>query len=251
MNAMRDTGLNGWGVRTSSDALLRGLRLAAVALGIGFVMTAGIARAQDAEDAEDNMSFEDKIIKGIMAGVGGTNMDNQGIDYRERSPLVVPPKIDLPPPDTAAPARQANWPRDPDVAQRKASAAAARSGRPEEVLEAARPLTPTEMAPKRVRATASGNASAPGSPADPNKNIVLSPSQLGYEGGLFKNMFGGNKGETAKFTGEPVRGELTQPPAGYQTPSPNYAYGTGPKDVMKNDADINPMTGTNPNASKQ
>lgn len=246
---MRDTGLNGWGVRTSSDALLRGLRLAAVALGIGLVMTAGVARAQDADEADDS-SFEDKIIKGIMEGVGGTNMDNRGIDYRERSPLVVPPKIDLPPPDAAAPARQANWPKDPDVAQRRASAAAAKRTRPEEVLEAARPLTPAEMAPKRARATASGSTSAPGSPADPNKNIVLSPSQLGYEGGLFKNMFGGNKGETAKFTGEPVRGELTQPPVGYQTPSPNFAYGTGPKEVMQNDANINPMTGKNPDAPR-
>jgi hypothetical protein len=249
MNAMRDTGLNGWSVRTSSDALLRGLRLASVALGIAFVMTAGIARAED--DEADDSTFEEKIIKGIMAGVGGTNMDNQGIDYRERSPLVVPPRIDLPPPDTAAQIRQPNWPRDPDVAARKASAAAARRGKPEEVLEAARPLTPAEMAPKRVRAAASGSPSAPGSPADPNKNIVLSPSQLGYEGGLFKNMFGGNKGETAKFTGEPARGELTQPPVGYQTPSPNYAYGTGPKEVMQNSADINPMTGTNPMAPKQ
>jgi hypothetical protein len=249
MNAMRDTGLNGWSVRTSSDALLRGLRLAAVALGIGLVMTAGVARAQDA-DEEDSRTFEQKLIEGIIKGVGGTNMDNQGIDYRERSPLVVPPKIDLPPPDTTA-KLQPNWPRDPDIAARKASAAAAKTTRPEAVLEAARPLTPAEMAPKRVRTATSGNPSAPGSPADPNKNIVLSPSQLGYEGGLFKNMFGGNKGETAKFTGEPVRGELTQPPAGYQTPSPNFAYGTGPKDVMQNAADINPMTGTNPMAPKQ
>ena len=34
-----------------------------------------------------------------MAGIGGTNMENRGIEYRERSPLVVPPKIDLPPRD--------------------------------------------------------------------------------------------------------------------------------------------------------
>ena len=42
-------------------------------------------------------------------------------------------------------------------------------------------------------------------------------------------MFGGNKAEVAPFKGEPTREALTQPPAGYQTPSPNYAYGTGPK----------------------
>ncbi len=84
-------------VRNSSRALTRALRLAAVALGIGLVMTAGAARAQD--DDEDDKTFEEKIIEGIMAGIGGTNMENRGIDYRERSPLVVPPKLDLPPPE--------------------------------------------------------------------------------------------------------------------------------------------------------
>jgi hypothetical protein len=73
---------------------------------------------------------------------------------------------------------------------------------------------------------------------------VLSPNQLGYSGGLFKNMFGSsNAVETAPFKGEPTREDLTQPPSGYQTPSPGYAYGTGPKEALKNSADINPMTG--------
>ncbi|MEH2475361.1 hypothetical protein V1281_003461 [Nitrobacteraceae bacterium AZCC 2161] len=243
---MRETETHGWTVHTSSAALKCGLssaalkrtlRLAAVALSVGLVMSAGVARAQD--DEEDNSTFEDKIIKNIMTGLGGTNMENQGIDYRERSPLVVPPKITLPPPDATA-AAVPNWPKDPDVAQRKASAEAAKTGRPEEVLQAARPLTPAEMAPKRARVQQTGNE---GSPGDPNKNIVLSPKQLGYEGGLFKNMFGGNKGETAEFKGEPTRDSLTQPPAGYQTPSSGFAYGTGPKEVMQNSANINPMTG--------
>jgi hypothetical protein len=230
MNAMRDTGSNGWSVRTSSDALLRGLRLAAVALGIGLVMTAGIARAEDDED--DNSSFEDKIIRNIIAGVGGTNMENQGIDYRERSPLVVPPRIDLPPPDASARAQVPNWPKDPDIAARKAAAEAGgkyKTG--ETAIQSARALTPAEMAPKKVRKTATANDQ--GVPGEPSKNFVLSPAQLGYNGGLFKNMFGGgNKGESAEFKGEPSRGELTQPPSGYQTPSPNYAYGTGPKEIM-------------------
>jgi hypothetical protein len=232
MNAMRDTGSNGWSVRTSSDVLLRGLRLAAVAIGIGLVMTAGIARAEDDED--ENLSFEDKIIKNIMAGVGGTNMENQGIDYRERSPLVVPPRIDLPPPDAAARVQSPNWPKDPDLAARKAAAEGrgAKYGPGESALTSMRTLTPAEMAPKKVRRTSTANDV--GTPGAPSSNAVLSPKQLGYEGGLFKNMFGGNsaKGETAEFKGEPSRGELTQPPVGYQTPSPNFAYGTGPKEIL-------------------
>jgi hypothetical protein len=242
MNAMRETETSGWVVHNSSRTL-RTLRLAAVALGIGLIMGASVARAQDAEE-EDDSSFSDKIIKGIMTGIGGKNMENQGIDYRERSPLVVPPKIDLPPPEAAsADVKATNWPKDPDQQARKARAAAAKQSRPEEVLEAARPLTPAEMAPKHVRSARSSDADKPGDPSY-NPNAVLSPNQLGYSGGLFKNMFGSsNAVETAPFKGEPTREDLTQPPSGYQTPSPGYAYGTGPKEALKNSADINPMTG--------
>jgi hypothetical protein len=238
MNAMRKTGTGGWAVHNSSGTWLRMVRLAAVAAGIGLVMSAGIARAED--DEEDDSTMSDKIIGGIMRGLGGTNMENAGIEYRERSPLVVPPKIDLPPPDAGAEVKTANWPKDPDLQARQARAAERKkTGRPEEILEAARPLTPAEMAPKRVRRTSSSGTEQPG---NQNTNPMLSPSQLGVSGGLTK-LFGNNSAETAPFKGEPTRDSLTQPPTGYQTPSPNFAYGTGPKEVLQNSANVNPMTG--------
>jgi len=40
---------------------------------------------------------------------------------------------------------------------------------------------------------------------------------------------GGNTVESKQFKQEPPRESLVQPPSGYQTPSPNYAYGTGGK----------------------
>jgi hypothetical protein len=70
---------------------------------------------------------------------------------------------------------------------------------------------------------------------------MLSPSQLGYNGGLM-GLFGGNKAESTPFTGEPTRETLTQPPTGYQTPSPNFAYGTGPKESL-NSKHMDIMTG--------
>ena len=230
---MRETE-TGSTVHLSSNALKRSLRLAVAVLGIGLVMSAG-ARAADDED--DDLSFEDKIIKNVMTGLGGTNMENQGIDYRERSPLVVPPKITLPPPDATA-AAVPNWPKDPDVQQRNAARQARLSpkGDPRDYPRA---LTPKEMEMQRSKPTVSESTI----PGDPNKNIVLSPSQLGYSGGLFKNMFGGNKGEIGEFKGEPSRESLTQPPVGYQTPASGYAYGTGPKEVMQNSANTNIMTG--------
>lgn len=237
---MRETE-TGWALHLSSGALKRSMRLAAVALSLGLAVSVTAAHAAD--DDDDGLTFEERAIKSLMTGLGGTNMENSGIDYRERSPLVVPPRLDLPTPAASSnPAAVANWPKDPDVkARREAAAAAKSSGRPEAVLEASRPLTPSEMAPKRAKVSSSGVDNS--HPGDPNKNIVLSPSQLGVSSGMFKNMFGGNKGETAEFKGEPTRDSLTQPPVGYQTPAQGYAYGTGPKEVMRNEYNINPMTG--------
>lgn len=198
------------------------LKFAAVALGIGLVMSAGVARAGD--DDEDEMTFEEKIIDNLMSGLGAKSMERPGVEYRERSPLVVPPKLDLPPPASAADANAPNWPKDPDVKRRKEAIAARKKAKPSPE-EAARPLTPSELNVGRTAAPArtSDDPIQPGVSGNPS----LSPTQLGYNGGLW-GMFKGNSSEEKKFTSEPPRESLVEPPAGYQTPSPNYAYGTGP-----------------------
>jgi hypothetical protein len=233
---MRDTEAGVWMLQ---DSLRRALRLAVVAMGVGLVMTAGAARAQD--DDEDDQTFEEKIIGNIMAGIGGTNMENRGIEYRERSPLVVPPKLDLPPPESVkSEIKDPNWPKDPDEKRRKAAIAARKKSSPKSLAEAARPLTPDELNAGRTAAPARTN-NDPLKPGD-MPNPMMSPSQLGYTGGLL-NMFKGNKPESTPFTGEPTRETLTQPPAGYQTPSPNFAYGTGPNDQKSLNTHIDVMTG--------
>src|SRR5882724_12332280 len=150
-----------WG---SSRAAKRALQLSAVALGIGLLMASGAARAGD-DDDEDDKTFEEKIIEGLMKGIGGTNMENGGIDYRERSPLVVPPKLDLPPPaSTSADVKAPNWPKDPDEARRKAAAAARKKENKDPALQA-RILTPAELAVGKTAGAsrANGNDStAPG-----------------------------------------------------------------------------------------
>ena len=223
---MRRTEASGWMVRNSPGALSRALRLAVIGLAVGLVAGAGAARA---EDDEDDKTFEEKIIEGIMAGIGGTNMDNRGIEYRERSPLVVPPKLDLPPPAAGSNEVKApNWPKDPDEARRKA-AIAARKKDNKDPREASRILTPSELnAAKTAPVGRAGND--PVQPGNSNATL-LSPGQLGYSGGL-SGLFGGNKTESAPFNGEPTRDSLTQPPPGYQTPSPNFAYGTGPRESL-------------------
>jgi hypothetical protein len=228
---MRKSETSGWLKQSSSRALTRALRLSAVALGVGLLMASSVARAQD--DDEDK-TFEEKIIDGIMAGIGGTNMDNRGIDYRERSPLVVPPKLDLPPPVSAkSEVSDPNWPKDPDEARRKAEIKARKKAKPDP-MEASRILTPAEL---NVGKTAppvrtDNDPVQPGVSNEP----MLSPSQLGFDG-KFSNVFGGNKSESTQFKGEPTRDSLTQPPVGYQTPSPNFAYGTGPKESLNKEYD--------------
>jgi hypothetical protein len=235
---MREPEASDWIVQNSSSALTRALRLAVVALGIGLVMAAGAARAGD-DDDEDDKTFEEKIIEGIMAGVGGTNMENRGIDYRERSPLVVPPKLDLPPPAAEVKeVKDPNWPKDPDVARRKA-AIAARKKENKDPMEASRILSPSELN-KRGPKTSNADSESLQPGGDPGTNAILSPSQLGFDG-KWSKLLGGNRAEVAPFKGEPPRESLTQPPTGYQTPSPNYAYGTGPKESLNKE--YNPAQG--------
>lgn len=223
-----------------SRRLSRALKFSAAAFGIGLLLASGAARAQEKDD--DDQTFEEKIIEGIMKGIGGTNMDNTGIDYRERSPLVVPPKLDLPPPAAAAAEVKApNWPKDPDEARRKA-AIAARKKANKDPMEASRILSPSELNAAKTQGSSGGSrgsdSAIPG--GDPGQRAILSPSDLGFDG-RFSSMFGGNKAEVKEFKAEPPRESLTQPPPGYQTPSTGYAYGTGPKESLNKE--YNPAAG--------
>jgi hypothetical protein len=210
----------------------RALRLAVVGVGIGLVMTAGVVRAQE---AEDDRTIDQKIMDTIMSGIGATNMDNRGIDYRERSPLVVPPKLDLPPPVAATKDVKApNWPKDPDEARRKAAIAARKKAKPD-WQQANMPVSRAELdAGKPLDRSGSNDPVQPGNPLN---NQVLSPQALGFDG-RFSDLFGSSKQvEAAPFKGEPTRESLTQPPTGYQTPSPNYAYGLGSKGTITRQSD--------------
>ena len=180
---------------------LAGLRLAVALLGIGLVMAAGPARAAD--DDEDDKTFEEKLIEGIMAGIGGTNMENRGIEYRERSPLVVPPKLDLPPPASAA--AEGSGAELAEGSRR--AAPQGRDRRPQEGEQGSarsRPRPDASRTRCRQDHRAARTNSDPIQPGTPANNPILSPSQLGYTGG-FSGMFGGNKAETAPFKGEPTR----------------------------------------------
>jgi hypothetical protein len=199
----------------------------ATVLAVGW--SAGSAFAQQAEDDED-VPMDTKLFRQWMKDLG-LRRDGEGIEYRERAPLVVPPTRNLPPPQTdAAVTSNPAWPKDPDVKQRKVAAAKKKlpNKTAAETMDAeGRPLSRDELERGRVAAgTASGGSQSPDESAR-----AMKPSELGSKS-IFSNMFsafGPEKAEEAPFTGEPQRDSLTAPPPGYQVPSPNQPYGIAPK----------------------
>jgi len=211
----------GFGVLTWRAAL------ACAAIGVAFAVHTVPAYAGD-DDDDDEPSIEQKVIRGLMHGIGAVDGTEKGIDYRERSPLVVPPKMDLPPPETHAAAPAPNWPKDPEVAERRKERKAIANR--DKSKEWGQVLTPDEMKVGTARVRSATTSPQPGDDSyGSGMGGVLSPSQLGFKG--FGNIFGsGDKPESAPFPGEQPRESLTQPPTGYQTPSPSYAYGVGAND---------------------
>jgi len=260
---MRQIKASGWIVRNSSDVAMRALRLAVIPLGVAVALSAGSARA------EDDRTFGEKFMDGFYNTIRGTNMDNRGIDYRERSPLVVPPKLDLPPPTAATEdAKVANWPKDPDERQRKAVIEAKKKNAPPPArvqavanqtagTAAAGPARPVNIAPPPDEPPTPGTT-RPAYANDRNGTARTDPvyDQPGdlFTGGLSKlglsdsldigNLFGTKKTELVVQPGsEPSREALTQPPAGYQTPSPNYPYAPESKGLLSGETspDRNPL----------
>src|SRR5215213_5359043 len=67
-----------------------------------------------ADDDEDEPLADTKVLRYILQGLGLRRGDEgTGIEYRERSPLVLPANKQLPQPETVKPAsKTAGWPDD-------------------------------------------------------------------------------------------------------------------------------------------
>jgi len=202
-------------VRAVMACLLAGLVICAGAL--------GPARAEDDDELPDV-----KFFRSVMRNLGLKRGDENAIDYRERSPLVVPPSTDLPVPENPALVeRNPDWPVDPDVTQRR-EAATRKNMRKKRTVnweEEGRALTPAELDKGVPR-----GGPPPGIAKSAEESMrQLPPSELGFKGfDNFRELFGfEHKPETSTFEGEPKRTDLTQPPPGYLTPSADQPYGIG------------------------
>jgi len=187
--------------------------------------------AVPARAGDDDVPFDTKIIRSILGELGLKRGDEPTINYQERGPLVLPPGKDLPPPASSSAAVAANpaWPRDPDIARAKADAERERTRNIEaEIeLEQNQHMTEAQMTPgARNNPALARRVSKTKTTSTGERRMA--PSELGYLGDLFSfnNMFGNADSRNAvHFTGEPQRNALTDPPAGYQIPSPAQPYG--------------------------
>jgi hypothetical protein len=146
------------------------------------------------------------VMKKILHGVGLGGQEPE-IDYRERPPLVVPASRDLPQPapaDSMA-VRSSAWPADQrNAAQHKPAKGDIKTYNPEVAGSGAQPAAQT---------------------ADPGFASRMWNGVVGFG----KTVTGGTEGETTTFTHEPPRTVLTEPPAGYRTPSAAQPYGISSK----------------------
>jgi hypothetical protein len=201
------------------------------AAALSLTLAAAMLAPAPARAEDEDVPLDSKILRGLLEAIG-LRKDGEAINYQERAPLVIPPSRALPTPEKsdALIANNPAWPKDPDVQRAKEEAARERNkirSAEEQILNAERRMSESEMTPGRNSRTvrrAAGVASPSDSSTFGNR---LSASELGYKGGLFSSMFGSKDDESARFTGEPARTMLTEPPPGYQTPSPDQPFGLG------------------------
>lgn len=202
---------------------------AAFAAAIGAAMIVGWSgHAAWAEDDEEAPLIDTKIMRHILQGLGWQR-DEKGIEYRERSPLVLPSnRGELPKPVPATPAsKTAGWPDDPDIKRQKQRRDAEKNRKAYVEGVDDRPMLPNEYSRKPGTDDKNRPTLLDSKSADESQR----PSTLQELGSksIFSKVWGDKSQEYVTFTGEPPRTSLIEPPRGYRTPSPNQPFGVGPE----------------------
>jgi hypothetical protein len=226
--------------RLGADRLGAKALRAAFAAMIGAAVIVGCtshaAWAEDDEEDDLESKLVDKqIMRHILKGLG-FQRDEKGIQYRERSPLVLPgASKELPKPTPATPAaKTAGWPDDPDIKRQKQRRDQEKNRKAYVEGVDDRPLLPSEYA-KQKGAEDKNRPTILGSKSAEESEKPSTVQELGSKG-IFSKVWGDKSEEYTTFTGEPPRSTLIEPPRGYRTPSPAQPYGvgrekwTGPKD---------------------
>jgi hypothetical protein len=172
------------------------------ALGAGALMLASSgAGAQD----------EGVAVKSLLGAIGIIPKDRPPIEYRERPPLVVPQRLELPAPVDASSveARAPNWPRDPDVLARREDDADARAMGGESRVDRRNRKNVTMMGDEMRAGTRAGAGAHSAVPMGDEKNSALTPAELA-------RMDNRRNQKLSATYEEPERRSLTEPPTGYR-----------------------------------
>jgi len=193
------------------------------------VSCAGHAWAEDDDDDLENKLIDTQIMRHVLKGLGWQR-DEKGIEYRERSPLVLPNNKELPKPVPATPAsKTAGWPDDPDLKRQKQRKDAEKNRKAYTEGVDDRPMLPSDYS-KRPGAEDKNRPTIQASKSWEESQKPSTNEELGSKSlfSKFGNLWGDKSQEYVTFTGEPKRESLIEPPRGYRTPSPSQPFGVGP-----------------------
>jgi hypothetical protein len=184
------------------------LRWAAFGPAVAVAMVCAGAPVQAQSTTIDSLM----TIMGLKSGDSGPE-----IEYRERAPLVVPPKIQLRPPEEPASKRNAAWPNDPDVQRRRAREAEAKIPKTERdsyKLDQNPRLSIDDIRAGRREGANVNTTPKPVYGENSREEIWLSPDKL-------RALDRKTAPDKVAAGVEPDRRYLTDPPTGYRLPSAN------------------------------
>jgi hypothetical protein len=185
-----------------------------IAGAVGVLLLIGAASHPTAARAEEGNQTLRQVF-GLITGDTGQK-DTDGIDYRERPPLVLPPKMALPPPQASLEKPDPAWPNDPDAGRIKKLRAESKAPARQVNEATANPhITQAEL--EKGRVTASNPTSPQQNPCDNS----TAPECLYTPWSVLKKVTDSGKDEqdTLRPGEEPAREYLTEPPPGLRKPT--------------------------------
>ncbi|MCJ2034769.1 hypothetical protein [Methylobacterium sp. J-068] len=174
------------------------------------VLTAGSAQAQ-----------QGVFMRDALSNIGLIEPEKPAINYRERAPLVMPPKLDSKAlPEPRRPEASAQWPKDPEIVQREREREEARKpiarGTQGRMNDNNMTLSIDEM--RGGRRAGAQVRTEPGRTEGENDD----------RNSFWSNPFGLRSAEAQEPSAvEPDRDVLTDPPTGYRKPPRKIAKSNG------------------------
>lgn len=174
-------------------------------LGLLCGIAAALALGPVAAEAQEGVA-----IRNLLGSVGIISPDKEPIRYRERAPLVVPPKMELRAPAGAETYASNNpqWPNDPDIVARKRRAANERIPVTESEIRRMSENNP-RLSVDELRRGRNPDGPGPGRHKSDRDGVWISPAEL--EGARAP---GNTDNQQASAT--PVRRTLTDPPTAFR-----------------------------------